>query len=295
MSDSKVLMDKYKIIKLIGKGAFGLVYLTEDNEGNNYASKVEIIKKKSQSRLKEEYKTYELINKNGFKYGHGLPRIHSFVKTSSFNLLIMELLGPSLETMFNKSKKTFTIGTIINLAINMISLLEKLHNAGFLHRDIKPANFMIGYGKRSNKLYMADFGLSKQYIKNGIHIPYNDKKSLVGTLRYASINTHLGIEQSRRDDLESLGYVLMYFANGSLPWQGLKKNDNEDQTALIGDSKFCTSVDKLCQGLHDNFKKYLIACKNLKFDEKPDYESLRNYFKQIATEKHINLAYQWNK
>ena len=291
MSVSKKLGDNFKIIKSIGKGAFGTVYLTYANDGNYYASKVE--SRKESSRLIDEYKIYRLLNKRGFKSGHGIPYIHNLIQTPKYNMMVMELLGSSLENIFIKCDRIFTLETVLLIAINIITLLEKLHNAGFIHRDIKPANFLIGYGKNCDKLYLTDFGLSKQYIKNGTHIDYNTKRNLIGTLRYASINMHMGIEPSRRDDLESLGYMLIYFLKGGLPWQGLKKKKDTDQVELVGNVKLSTSIDKLCEGLHDNFKKYIKLCRNLKFEECPDYDLLRDCFNEIAEESGIHLRYEW--
>jgi serine/threonine protein kinase len=291
MSISKKIGDNYKIIKSIGKGAFGTVYLTYANDGNYYASKVEL--RQESSRLIDEYKIYRLLNKRGFKSGQGLPYIYSLIQTPKFNMMVMELLGPSLENLFIKYNKGFTIETVLLLAINIITLLEKLHNAGFIHRDIKPANFLIGYKKNCDKLFLTDFGLSKQYIKNGKHIDYNTKRNLIGTLRYASVNMHMGIEPSRRDDLESVGYMLIYLLKGILPWQGLKKKRGENQAELIGNVKLSTSLDKLCEGLHSNFKKYIKMCRNLKFEERPNYDLLRDCFNEIAEELKISLRYQW--
>lgn len=291
MSISKKIGDNYKIIRSIGKGAFGTVYLTHANDGNYYASKVEL--RQDSSRLLDEYKIYRLLNKRGFKSGQGLPYIYSLIQTPKFNMMVMELLGSSLENLFVKSDRKFNIETVLLLGINIITLLEKLHNTGFIHRDIKPANFLVGHGKNCDKVYLTDFGLSKQYIKNGRHIDYNTKKNLIGTLRYSSINMHMGFEPSRRDDLESVGYMLIYFIKGSLPWQGLKKKKNDDQAELIGNVKLCTSIDKLCDGLHDNFKKYIKLCRILKFEERPDYDQLRDCFNEIAEEIRTPLRYQW--
>ena len=134
--------------------------------------------------------------------------------------MVMELLGHSLEDLFQYCGRKFTLKTVCMLADQMISRLEYMHTNNFIHRDMKPDNFLMGNGNKRNVCYMIDFGLSKRYkdAKTGEHIPYRDNKSLTGTARYASVNTHIGIEQARRDDMESIGYILLYFLKGSLPW-----------------------------------------------------------------------------
>ena len=127
-----------------------------------------------------------------------------------------------------------------------------MHNNCFIHRDLKPDNFLIGDGHNTNIIYLIDFGLAKMFknSKSGEHIPFKDNKSLTGTIRYASINTHLGIEQSRRDDLETIAYMLIQFAKGKLPWQGLNIKDNDpNKLDRIIEVKLCTSVEALCDGL----------------------------------------------
>lgn len=289
MSDTGKVGDNYKIVKLIGSGAFGSVYLTCDKNKNYYASKVET--RQDSSRLIDEYKIYRALIKRGVK--SGIPKIYSLIQTPKFNIMVMELLGESLDALFIKCDKKFNLETVLLLGINIVTLLEKLHGAGFIHRDIKPNNFLVGEGDDWDKLYLTDFGLSKNYIRNGKHIEYNTKRNLIGTLRYNSINMHLGIEGARRDDLESVGYMLIYFLKGHLPWQGLKKKKGEDPAELIGNVKLSTSVDKLCDGLHENFKEYVQICRDLKFDEEPDYDRLRRCFSDIAEEEDLDLRYEW--
>lgn len=149
--------------------------------------------------------------------------MHWFGVEGDYNAMVMDLLGQSLEDLFTQSKRMFSLKTVLMLADQILQRIEFLHQNHFIHRDIKPDNFLMGLGKTKHIVYIIDFGLSKRYRdpKTGEHIQYKDGKELTGTARYASVNTHLGIEQSRRDDLESIGYILIYLLKGSLPWMGL--------------------------------------------------------------------------
>ena len=151
----------------------------------------------------------------------GLPNIYSYGKEGDFNYVVMDLLGPSLEYLFQRNDCRFSLKTTLMLADQMVKRVEYVHSQGFLHRDIKPENFLLSGGKE-RKIYLVDFGLAKKYRKDGAHIKYQEGKSMIGTVRYASLNAHYGIEISRRDDLESLFYCLCYFYEGELPWQNQK-------------------------------------------------------------------------
>jgi serine/threonine protein kinase len=172
------------------------------------------------------------------------------------------------------------------LADQILQRIEFLHTNHFLHRDIKPDNFLMGLAqkKAAHIVYIIDFGLSKRYRepKTGEHIPYRDNKELTGTARYASVNTHLGVEQSRRDDCESIGYILLYFLKGSLPWQGLQGRTKEEKYNRIKDKKVQTTIEELVRGVAEEqtFGEYLYYCRNLRFDEKPDYQYLRRLFRE---------------
>jgi len=173
------------------------------------------------------------------------------------------------------------------LADQLLGRLEYVHTKSFIHRDVKPDNFLIGLGKRQSVIHIIDFGLAKKYRdpRSHQHIPYRENKNLTGTARYASINTHIGIEQSRRDDLESLGYVLMYFIRGSLPWQGLKANTKKQKYERIMDRKMSTSTEQLCKGYATEFRSYFEYCRSLRFEDPPDYAYLKRLFKELFYRK----------
>ena len=217
------LLNKYKIISQIGKGSFGTVFsASSTTNSEQVAIKTEKIKKKG-NLLQSEFEKLNILQ--GFS---GIPKIYEFFQIKGFNILIMELLGKSLSEIFNLCKKKFTLKTVCFLAIQMLKLIEHTHNHKIIHRDIKPDNFMLGRNTNKNILYLIDFGLAKKYIINNVHIPFKKGKNLTGTARYCSIYTHQGLEQSRRDDLESIGYILIYFLRGKLPWQGIKAKDGEN-------------------------------------------------------------------
>ena len=155
--------------------------------------------------------------------------------------------------------------------------MEYLHSKGFVHRDVKPDNFLMGLGDNSNMLHVVDMGIGKRYIdaKTNEHIPYRNDKSLTGTARYASVHSHLGEELSRRDDLEAIGYTLIYYYTGYLPWQNMNSSLKDQGGSGILNCKLKVTVDELCKDCPEEFKNYMNYCKKLEFTEKPDYEFLK--------------------
>lgn len=275
MSDT-MIGNKYRVIRKIGSGSFGDIFLGINiTNGEEVALKVESVMARH-PQLLYEYKLYKVLNG-----GVGIPHIRCFTQERSFNILVMDLLGPSLEDLFNFCSRHFTIKTVLMLVDQMIGRLEYLHVKNFIHRDIKPDNFLMGIGRHCNKLFMIDFGLAKKYrdFRTRTHIVYREDKNLTGTARYASINAHLGIEQSRRDDMESLGYVMMYFNRGSLPWQGLKATNKKQKYEKISEKKMSTPIEVLCKGFPAEFAMYLNYCRSLRFEESPDYMYLRQLFR----------------
>lgn len=269
---------KWRLGRKIGSGSFGDIYLGTNTEtGQEVAIKLEVTKTRHPQLLYES-KVYRLLHG-----GHGIPNVKWYGVEGDYNVMVMDLLGPSLEDLFSYCGRKFALKTVLMLADQMLSRIKYLHSKSFIYRDMKPDNFLIGLGQNAALVYMIDYGLAKKYrdTKTHQHIPYRDKKSLTGTARYASINTHLGIEQSRRDDLESLGYVLMYFLRGQLPWQGLRANTKKQKYQRICDTKRSVTIEQLCDGHPMEFSTYLSYCRSLRFEEKPNYAYLQDLLKQL--------------
>uniref|UniRef100_A0A8D3CM75 non-specific serine/threonine protein kinase n=1 Tax=Scophthalmus maximus TaxID=52904 RepID=A0A8D3CM75_SCOMX len=285
--------NKYRLGRKIGSGSFGDIYLGSNiATGEEVAIKLECVKTKH-PQLHIESKFYKMM-----QGGVGIPSIKWCGAEGDYNVMVMELLGPSLEDLFNFCSRKFSLKTVLLLADQMISRIEYIHSKNFIHRDVKPDNFLMGLGKKGNLVYIIDFGLAKKYrdARTHQHIPYRENKNLTGTARYASINTHLGIEQSRRDDLESLGYVLMYFNLGSLPWQGLKAATKRQKYERISEKKMSTPIEVLCKGYPSEFSTYLNLCRSLRFDDKPDYSYLRQLFRNLFHRQGFSYDYvfDWN-
>lgn len=194
----------------------------------------------------------------------------------------MDLLGPSLEDLFNHCGRIFSARTVLLIGEQIISRIEYMHSKHFIHRDIKPDNFLIGRKKKSKTVHVIDFGLSKRFRHpvTRMHMPYREGKNLTGTPRYASVNNHLGVEQSRRDDMESIGYVLVYFSRGALPWQGLKAHTKRQKYQKIMDKKMAVNISSLCKDVPLELKRFLEYSRSLRFEDKPNYPYLRGLFRE---------------
>ena len=273
----KIFDKNYTIIvnRQLGKGGFGQIYLGRNiKENTPIAIKVEDSSNRSHLHLE-----YEILK--DIQGGIGIPRIFKYRQGQKHNYLIMELLGKSIEKLFSDNEKCFTYKTIFQIGYQMIERIQYVHYKGYIHRDIKPGNFVIGRGEKNKIIYIIDFGLSKKYIdlETNKHIPYKEGKGLTGTARYVSLFTHYGIEQARRDDIESIAYNLIYFAKGKLPWQGVKTKNKKEKHKKIMESKLVHTPEILCSNLPEEFIKLLKYPKKLEFEEEPDYKGIKLMFK----------------
>ncbi|XP_063933521.1 casein kinase I-like [Zophobas morio] len=284
--DSKTIL----LVKKIGSGSFGKIYL-----GICQLTKKELAVKLESSLARTKQLLHETEVLKAVQGEFGFPYIYAYGQDSNRYVLVLELLGPSLEDLFQFCNKQFSLKTALLLATQCIKRIENLHRKGFLHRDIKPDNFLMGLQSARRYVYIIDFGLSKKYMRHGKHNAFREHKSLVGTARYASCNSHVGYEQSRRDDLESLGYMLIYFLKGKLPWQGMKGRSRKDKYEKIKQVKISTPVSELCKELPLEFERYLLYVKSLDYEAEPDYlycmELFEHLFDRMNFEK--DYLYDW--
>ena len=287
----QIVFNKYKIIKRLGRGSFGYIYLVEYNN-KSYAMKLENTKKGFYILEKEVY----LMS---YLYGPRIPYVKSFGQCGFYNVLVMELLGKSLEDIKHiLPSKKMSIPCVCRLSYQMLQILEHIHKKSFLHRDVKPDNFIMGIGPNSKFLYMIDFGFAKTYRDPStlVHYPMEKAAGMTGTARFASINTLNGFTQSRRDDLESLGYVIVYIAKGTLPWASIKSDNKEGLYNRILEVKNETTPENLCRGLPIQFEEYIRYIRGMSYEQEPDYRYLKNLFLIVLRNigENMDFCYDWD-
>lgn len=283
---------KYLLQKKLGAGSFGDVFLGQNTETREeVAIKLEDTQAKFPQVLSEA-KIMSLLK------GSGIPKVYWYGTEGSFNIMVLELLGSSLEEVFNKCSRKFTAKTVILIAEQIFTRIEAVHSQNYIHRDIKPDNFLLGSGKKSNILYIIDFGLSKKYRDSTTkqHIKFSDKRSLTGTARYASINSHMGNEQSRRDDIEAIMYMIIYLHLGTLPWQGISCNNKKEKYRMIMDMKLGLTPEQLCRDMPCEIAAMLSYAKNLRFEESPDYNYMKTQLTRISEKEGFTFdnKFDWN-
>lgn len=292
--DLKSLIGKdvgsYRIIKYINSGSFGDVFEARHNKLNyTVALKIPVCntEKNGQQSILHEYKIYKVLSNPQF----GVANM-KMINYDNKKVIVMDLLGPSLEQLLLTHKK-LGLKTVIYLAIKMLRTMRYIHLNGFIHRDIKPDNFVIGNIDKK-ELYCIDYGLAKRFMIDDIHIAQKNINKFCGTARYASIAAHESLEQSRKDDLESIGYLLVYLYKGKLPWQGIKHKDKKVKYKLIGECKKKIDVEELCNGMPKEFIIFLKYVKNLEFDERPHYTALIKMFDTLYKSRNYkNDLLEW--
>ena len=284
----QTIAERYTVLKRIGGGSFGEVFEGKElSTEHSVAIKVEPVTSVQQCLL------YEAKVMKGLQGLIGVPRVRWSGCEGNYNLLVMDLLGASLQRKFEGSRRELSMKDFVQLSLQLVERLQAIHERCYIHRDIKPENFTVGLGRYRDLVYAIDFGLAKKYCdpKTGQHVPYRENKSLTGTARYASVNAHMGLEQSRRDDLEGLLYVLVYFLKGELPWMGVVARSKPEKYTKIMEKKMATTVESLCKGLPQEIASIFRYVKGLRFEEAPNYLYIRSAFLKIAETQRISLDY----
>ena len=295
MDPSKgLLCNRFQVGKRLGCGTYGEVYSAVDKSTRRTcALKLETLTAAT-PQLKGEAKALEAL-----RSVHGVPTLYWSGSDSTYNVISMELLGPSFDQLLERCKGKFSLKTTLLVGDQMIQRLESIHQLHYIHRDIKPDNYTLGVHRAEKLIYLIDFGLAKRYRHpvTKQHIPYRENSGLgvVGTLRYASVNAHLGMELSRRDDLEALFYMLIYFVRGSLPWQGALRLSKSEKYSRVLELKQTVSYSELCKDLPVCFSTALRYIRALQFDATPNYDYLLSLLRDtlIAFKLRSSAEYDW--
>ena len=300
---------RYKTGKILGQGGFGTIYNATDLiTGEPVAIKFEHVTNKTQL-LPYEARVYDHLQNQKHK---GIPRMHYFGVEAGYNIMVLDLLGDSLnQKLLTSQHNRFTLPCVLLLADKILSVIARVHDGGFVHRDIKPSNFMLSPVPGQHTVFIIDFGLSKCYwdYAKKQHIPRRDGKRWLGTARYSSVAAHCGVESCRKDDLQSIGFMLLLFIQGSLPWdyacQKKTKKENAAKTRpTVAEKLKClqTVCDikqqslqnrTLCAEVHPVFQKYFDAVDALAFSETPNYVNLRQLFRDTINDMNIPFQFDW--
>ena len=280
---------KFRLIQKINKGCYSEIWKAMNIEDKDLVA-VKIEKNKcNQHDIHREARVYEVLGG-----GHGISDLHWSGLENDESVIVLDLLGPSLESLV-RQYKTLPLLTVLKLGMGLLDQISYIHSKNIIHRDLKPDDILLE-NKHSDKVYIIDFGLARSYKDHSQeHIAYAEGKKFVGTARYASVNSHLGIQLSRRDDLEMLGYLLIYLVKGQLPWQSIRAYTKKEKYDKITEKKLSTMINILCQGIPSEFSRYMEYVRSLRFEERPEYMHLKYLFRDLyrrmdSRGKHV---YQW--
>ena len=292
LKENKIIFKKYHPIKAIGKGTFSTVYASI-----NIITKA-LVAIKAEKRGKDNI---QLLQSEAFLLyslrGFGIPEVLSYGRIKTHNILVLPLLGKSLLDMFILGNSNTNINDICSVAIQILDRIEWVHSNNIVYRDIKPENFL--FGKKDNDvLYLIDFGLCRKYksSRTGKHIKPKCLGKFTGTSRYASVYAMAGNEQSRRDDIESIGYMIIFFMKKRLPWQGIKGRTYKECYHKLFLMKKYMKIEELCKNLPREIIDYMNIAKAMKFEQEPDYKHLKDLFKSILKKNNVifdKYIYSW--
>ena len=285
---------KTQLLERISGGSFGEVYL-----GRMRKDELEVAVKLEPRSLSTQYLLHEGSVYRKLENGPGIPNVQWYgLHGSDYSVMIMDLLGPSIQHLFAKCHFKLSLKTVLMLADQMLAIMEHVHTNYFVHRDISPSNFTLGLGEHHNQVFLIDFGHARKLSTGFIpgRMGTSTKRPMVGTPRFASIFTHMGREESRRDDLESLGFIWVYLLKGRLPWQGIQCSSHAEKLAEIGRRKLNTPLDQLCEGIPREFAEYIHFIRHLKHHDVPDYNQMRAFFRELAAKEGIvyDGVYDWD-
>ena len=297
-SSSSSYMHRYKKLTKLSEGSFGKVYMGLDTMTNQpVAIKVENSKNASHAQLRDENKIYKSFHGVYINKLTAWPKVHEFGKLPNGEyIMIMDLLGPNVDMLFKSSREPFSSASIAYLADKMITLIHIFHRKGYVHRDLKPQNITLQNIPKGSRIpiypefFLIDYGLAKRFAipETNSHAEYCDNKALKGTVRYISINTHLGVDQSRRDDMQSIGYILVYLALGRLPWQNvLRSQDRQEGYKKVMMLKMSNTFEDITEGIPEPLRtcllEYLFYVNSLMYHEEPNYEFAKSIFKDLKS------------
>jgi casein kinase 1 len=273
----KTILKTYVVRRHLGGGTFGDVYLADDIVSQRVVA-IKFETGSSTTELLNEFKMYQILD--GMD---GIPKMFAFHEYKKGHVLVMDHLGPSLDALFRRCGKLFSLKTVLMIADQIFRIIQWVHQCGVIHRDIKPHNFLVGRGELRNKIYLIDFGISAPYLdpRSHEHKDFTRNNGLIGTAQYVSVNTHLGDQQSRRDDVESIMYMLIRFLKGTLPWNGIKDCDRDARNEKITQVKLHTTPEALCSDLPNEFLVVLDHIRRLSYEMTPNYHWIRGVFQRL--------------